>query len=107
MKYEIIYTETAKDDLKGIYRYISDRLVEPKTAKNLVEKIIEEIRSLAEMPQRYRRYEEEPWYSQGLRVLNVKNYLVFYLVDEKMASVTIVRVIYGGRDVKNQLVMDN
>lgn len=107
MRYGIFYTEVAKDDLKSIYRYISDRLFEPETAENLVEKITEEIRSLAEMPQRYRRYEEEPWYSQGLRVFSVKNYLVFYLIDEEAASVTIVRVIYGGRDVKKQLIMDN
>ena len=55
------------------------------------------------MPMRYTRYEEEPWYSQGLRFLPVDNYLIFYLPDETTSVVNIIRIMYGGRDVKRQL----
>lgn len=60
-------------------------------------------RSLEQMPMRYRLYEEEPWHSQGLRFLPVDNYLIFYLSDETNNVLNIIRVMYGGRDVKKQL----
>ena len=52
---------------------------------------------------RHRLYEEEPWRSQGLRVLPVDNYIVFYLPDETSATVSIIRIMYGGRDIDKQL----
>ena len=82
MKYQIFYTDSAKQDLKNIYRYICDSLVEPEIAEKLTDKIMKSIRSLDEMPQRYRLFDEEPWRSRGLRILPVNNYLIFYLSDE-------------------------
>ena len=61
MKYQIFYTDSAKQDLKNIYRYICDSLVEPEIAEKLTDKIMKSIRSLDEMPQRYRLFDEEPW----------------------------------------------
>lgn len=83
MKYQIFYTDSAKQDLKNIYRYICDSLVEPEIAEKLTDKIMKSIRSLDEMPQRYRLFDEEPWRSRGLRILPVNNYLIFYLSDEE------------------------
>ena len=103
MKYQIFYTDSAKQDLKNIYRYISEDLVEPEIAAKLTDKIMKAIRSLDEMPQRYRLFEEEPWHSRGLRILPVNNYLVFYLLDDEKTVVTILRIIYGGRDISRQL----
>lgn len=34
----------------------------------------------------------------------VDNYLVFYISDKDKATVTIIRVMYAGRDVDNQLI---
>ncbi len=33
----------------------------------------------------------------------VDNYLVFYIPDKNTGIVTVIRVIYAGRDVDNQL----
>ena len=103
MKYQIFYTNSARQDLKNIYRYISEDLVEPEIAAKLTDKIMKAIRSLDEMPQRYRLFDEEPWHSRGLRILPVNNYLVFYLLDDEKTVVTILRIIYGGRDISKQL----
>ena len=65
--------------------------------------IMKEIRVLDEMPLRFRLYEEEPWHSEGLRFFSVDNYLVFYLPDETKNTVSIVRIMYGGRDIRRQL----
>ena len=39
----------------------------------------------------------------GLRFLPVGIYLVFYLLDEMNAVVSVIRVMYSGRDIKRQL----
>ena len=76
MKYQIFYTDFARQDLKNIHRYISESLVEPEIAAKLTNKIMKEIRSLDEMPQRYKLYDDEPWHSRGMRTLPVNNYLI-------------------------------
>ena len=58
------------------------------------------------MPGRFKQYSHEPWKSRNLRVMPVGNYLVFYIPlveSEEKGVVTVIRVIYGGRDVKQQL----
>ena len=55
------------------------------------------------MPMRHKLYEEEPWHSHGLRVLSVDNYLVFYLPAKKNATVSIIRIMYDGRDIDKNL----
>ena len=58
------------------------------------------------MPERYRKYEKEPWKSRGLRILPIDNYLVFYTTNIDIKVVTILRVMYAGRDIDNQLNFD-
>ncbi len=45
----------------------------------------------------------ETWRSRGLRIMPVDNYCELYISDEKKAVVTIIRVMYGGRDMDVQL----
>ncbi len=103
MKFEIVYTANAKRDLRNIYEYIAQKLLVPETAAGQVQRIMKEIRSLDELPMRFRLYEDEPWHSRGLRVFPVDNYLVFYLPDERTCMVSIVRIMYSGRDIKRQM----
>ncbi len=103
MRYKIFYTAGAKRDLQGIYSYIADDLLVPDTATGQVQRIMKEIRSLEEMPMRYRLYDDEPWHDLGLRFFPVDNYLVFYLPDESTNTVRVVRIMYGGRDIRRQL----
>ena len=105
MSRAIKYTETAEKELDDIFDYIANTLLEPKTAHDLVSLIIKEVLSLDEMPFRQRLYEDEPWHSKGLRVLTVKNHLVFFLPVESDNTVYIVRIMYGGRDI-NYLLND-
>ena len=83
--------------MRGIYSYIAEELLVPDTAAGQVQRIMKEIRSLEEMPMRYRLYDDEPWHGLGLRFFPVDNYLVFYLPDDNTNAVRIVRIMYGGR----------
>ena len=103
MTWSVEYTRTAERDLRGILDYISIELAEPVTARRLARLIIGEIAKLSEMPERFRLTEEEPWRSMRLRQFAVKNYLVFYMPVEARRTVYIVRIFYGGRDIRRQL----
>ncbi|HNZ41436.1 MAG TPA: type II toxin-antitoxin system RelE/ParE family toxin [Clostridia bacterium] len=103
MKFKIIFSENAKKDLISIVRYISEELLEPVTAEKLSQRILKAIKSLNEFPMRHRLCDCKEWKDKGLRVLPVENYLVFYIPDEIAHNVKIYRVIYGKRDIENQL----
>lgn len=53
------------------------------------------MRSLDELPERYRRYEGEPWHSRSLRVLPADNYVILYIPYPKEKIVCIMHVMYG------------
>ena len=103
MIFNVVYSSEARQDLRDIYEYIAYELLEPDTAAGQTNRIMKAARSLEQMPMRHRLYEEEPWHSQGLRFLPVDNYLIFYLPDETNNIVNIIRIMYGGRDVKRLL----
>jgi len=97
------YSSQALEDLKSIYEYIAYELLAPATAEGQVSRIRSAIRTLDNMPEKHKVYENEPWRSQGLRYFPVDNYLVFYIFQKKTKAVSVVRIIYGARDLNNQL----
>ncbi len=103
MIYDVVYSAESRQDLRNIYEYIAYELLVPEIAASQVDRIMKAARSLEQMPMRYTCYEEEPWHSQGLRFLPLDNYVIFYLPDETTSVVNIIRIMYGGRDVKRQL----
>lgn len=103
MRYKILYSENAQEDLRTIARYISYELQDFNTAKKIIDTIINEIKTLDTFPMRYRLCDYERWRKIGLRCMNVKNYMVFYLPDEDKGSVKIIRIIYQRRDLEKEL----
>ena len=103
MIYEVELSEQADSDLRGIFEYIAFELHSPENASGQLDRLEEQILSLDTMPERYRKYEKEPWKSRGLSVLPVDNYVVLYIPDSDKKVVTILRVMYTGRDIDNQL----
>jgi toxin ParE1/3/4 len=103
MSWKVEYSAQAKQDLRNIYEYIAYSLQVPETANRQVLRIMEGIRSLDDMPFRFKLYDEEPWYSQGIRIMPVDNYFVIYLPNESDNIVSIVRIMYSGRDISKQL----
>ena len=103
MMYEIEVSEQADSDLRGIFEYIAFELQALENASGQLERLEEQILSLDTIPERYRKYEKEPWKTRGLRVLPVDNYVILYIPDSDKKVVTILRVMYAGRDIDNQL----
>ena len=103
MIFEIEVSEQADRDLRNIYEYIALELQSPENAAGQLNRLEEGIMGLDQMPERFCGYEKEPWHSRGLRIMPVDNYCVFYIPDAEYAVITIIRVMYGGRDIDAQL----
>lgn len=103
MSYQIKISAQAETDLRSIYEYIAFELKSAQNAAGQLDRLEEEIFGLDQLPERHRLYEKEPWRSRGLRVMPVDNYLVFYIPNHQTESVSIIRVMYGGRDIDTQL----
>ena len=103
MIFDIQISEQADRDLRGIYEYIAFELLAPENAAGQLDRLENTISKLDHMPDKFRRYDREPWKSRGLRVFPVDNYLVFYIPNEETRIVTVIRVMYGGRDIDKEL----
>lgn len=103
MIYSVEITVQAERDLRGIYEYIANELQSPQAAAAQFSRLEENICALDQMPDRYRRYDREPWPGRGWRILPVDHYCVFYMPDHDRKVVYITRVLYGGRDIENVL----
>lgn len=99
MKYRIFITDKAEEDLSEIFEYLAYKLLAGENAVRQMERIEKAIMSLDEFPERNHIYEKEPWKSRNLRVMPIDNYMVFYIPDNSEAIVTILRVMYGRRDI--------
>lgn len=103
MMFEIEISEQADNDLRNIYEYIAFELQSLDNASGQLDRLEKGIMGLVQMPERFREYEKEPWHSRGLHIMPVDNYCVLYIPDIDKAVVTIIRVMYGGRDIETQL----
>ena len=74
-----------------------------QNATGQLDRLENAISSLEQMPERYRVYDKEPWRSRNLRIMTVDNYLVLYVPNKEERTVTVIRIMYGGRDIDSQL----
>ena len=103
MNYTVNISSEATADLRAIFEYIAFELRSVQNASSQLARLEKEIYALNQLPERYRRYDEESWRSRGLRLMPVDNYCVFYIPNHESRTVNIVRVIYGGRDIASEL----
>lgn len=103
MIFEIEVSDQTDIDLRNIYEYIASELQSPENASGQIDRLEKSIMGLDQMPERFREYEKEPWHSRGLHIMPVDNYCVLYIPNMKKALVTIIRVMYGARDIDAQL----
>lgn len=100
MNYMVELSAQARVDLESIYEYIAYTLLSPSAAEGQLDRLEQNILELDHMPMRFQEYDEEPWHSRGLRMMPVDNYLVLYIPNEVTSKVTVIRVMYVGRDIR-------
>ena len=103
MIYQIKISKQADMDLRNIYEYIAFTLLSPENAKKLLNPLEKKIQSLENFPNRFKLYHDELWHDHELRVMPVNNFLVFYIFNHKKQLITILRIMYNGRNIPNEL----
>ena len=103
MTYRVVLTAQANKDLRCIFEYIAYSLRSVINANQQLGRLERAIMGLQQLPERFRVYEKEPWHARGLRVVAVDNYVAFYIPDSTKGIVTIIRVLYGGQNIAEQL----
>lgn len=101
--YEVKLSAQAQSQLREIIQYISVDLQAPGTAIKMLDLLGNEIASLSAFPNRIPLISEEPWHSQGIHKMAVKNYLVYFWVDDSNQAVQVTAIVYGRRDQKQLL----
>lgn len=103
MSYEVIISDQAYTDLREIFAHIAFGLQSRINAARQIDRIEKEIMSLSEMPERYKRYDREAWFSRNTHMMTVDRFCVFYQVDRNSGTVCFLRVLFGGRDIETEL----
>lgn len=101
--YELEILPRAVDDMTEIVRYISHELSNPASATALADELIETAENLCEFPYACPLHQTIRPLGHEYRRAIIRNYLMFYWVDEKSKTVTVARVIYGKRDYPSML----
>lgn len=101
--YTVKITSQAEEQIQEIIYYISHELNAPDAALHLLDTLENSIASLSHYPQRVSLIPEEPWRTQGIRRLPVKNFLIYFWIDDTNMKVQVTAIIYGKRDQLRQL----
>ena len=99
MSFSVVITPEASEELKEIYRYIAYHFRSPITAERWFDRLTQAALSLAVMPERNHLFYEEPWFSIGVRVMNIGNYSILYQVNSETEEVSVLHFLYGRRDI--------
>ena len=102
--YQLEYLPIARQDMLEIVKYISHELFNPSAAEKLAIEMIEAAESLSEFPYSKPVHVTIKPLKQEYRRLVVKNYVMFYWVDEVEKRIVIARVIYIRRDFDKLLI---
>jgi len=101
MKYKILRTDKAEEQLREIIFYIADDSGNINIALGYLDKIETAINRLQEFPESG----SVPRYSilkkQGYRVVVVERHLVFYKINEEDKLVIIYAIVDGRREYRN------
>ena len=97
MIYSVNISAQADRDIRAIYEYIALTLMSPENANAQLSRLEDRINKLDNLPKRFPKYKNE------IRFMPVDNYLVFYTVEDVSKNVSILRVIYGKRNIEKTL----
>lgn len=101
MKFKILRTDKAEEQLREIIFYIADDSGDINIALTYLDKIESAIKRLQEFPESG----SIPRYSilkkQGYRVVVAERHLVFYKINEKEKTIIVYAIVDGRREYRN------
>lgn len=103
MSYKLVVSKPAEKDLADILQYISKDLSAPKAASGFLDEVLKCYDNISDNPLMYALCDNGRLKVKKYRKAIIKNYIMFYRVDETNHTAYIMRFIYGRRDYINLL----
>ena len=94
--YNVVFSDEAKADLLEIVDYLNNFSIH--IGVKYFDDIQQAVFSLAFMPQRCSFVRDEELRKKGYRWLSVRNYTIFFVIDESEKAVDIRTIAYSGRE---------
>jgi len=91
MDSQVLIADSALADLQGIVEFVAQD--DRDAAIRLGDKLVDCALSLRAMPERFPFHDK----SRGIRKMPISPFLIFYLCDQKAATVTILHFWHGAR----------
>ena len=98
MSYAIHITQKAQADIDRAADHLAYVLRNPTAAQALLDETEKTLLSLADFPERFQLPEDEFLAALGVRFIQVKSYLAFYVVEQSSRTVFVIRFLYGKSD---------
>lgn len=102
-RYDLIILPEAQNDIRETVLYVARDLAAPRAALDLQDALQGGIDSLANMPERIKIVDDQPWRDAGVRKIRIENYYIYFVITESAHEVRILAVIYVGRDQNRQM----
>lgn len=103
IKYKVQLSALARNDFKNIISYIKNELLEPSIAKRMSDLLINEMSKLSSFPQKFSFIDYNIIKDLKFRKLIVKNYIIFYRINEAEKVVNVERILHGSTNWINKL----
>ena len=101
--YKLEFLPIAKKDIDDIIYYISNNLKNNAAAINLSKCFIKGANSILEFPYGLSEYKAKSKLKNEYRSIKIKNFLMFYTINERKKTITVVRVLYQKIDITSIL----
>ena len=98
MSLQVKFTDTGKEDLRGIATYIAEQSKDKKIAINLVNELREKTKILESFPESGALPDDRIMKNSGYRFLVHKDYLIFYHYSPQDKTSYILAVFNAKRD---------
>jgi plasmid stabilization system protein ParE len=93
MKYSVIVTPEAVDNIAAAYDYIAQD--SPSNAADFIRGVFEQIDGLEQFPRRFGRAREQAHFPEEIRQLIFKSYRIIFTIDDTAGTVHVVHVRHG------------
>ena len=93
------FTEDVIKDISSARRYIRKKLEAPMASKNLAVELEKTYLKLEKNPYRRPLVQDKYLAMKGYRSINVKNYVLFYIITKEKNTVSLIRFMHSQRDL--------
>ena len=104
IKYDVFVSPEADKDIDDIFNYIAQNLGAPMSAARITDDIYQRIFSLSVFPEGYAMAECSNLEGREIRKVTSHRYIIFYVVDKKNKTVSVLRVLYSRRNISAEMI---